>query len=585
MRSKHRLADFYAMLHPHRARLIGLALLTVVLSVLAMLPPLLTRAILDQGVVKGNHAILPVLGLLLLCLPALTTLCGYLQVMGITFVGQKFVFELRQSLYKHLLGLGMRFHGESRVGMMANRLLGDSDAIQRVLTSQTLGIVSDFISSLFALSVMFAIHWRMGLLLLLFLFIFVLNFKGNISSIRMANRSYQRSMDRLSAGLQNRLSINLAIKSHGSETREHGVFSHQLDLSLDQANDLAFSNNRFWRNTELLAEIGRASIYFLGCGMVLAGRMSYGDVLAFTSYAVQLLWPAVRFSLLAKQIQDVQVASDRLLEIWQEVPDIVNRPGAVEVGRLRGEVHFEQVAFHYKPGTPVLRNFSLQVKPGQTVALIGPTGCGKSTVLSLLMRFFDVCGGTIRIDGIDLRDMRLSALRRQFGIVLQEPLLFTASIADNIRYARPSATREEIEQAARVAEIHDFIQTLKDGYETVIGVEGAQLSVGQKQRITIARAVAADPALLIMDEATSSLDSESERAIQIAMERVLRGRTAFIVAHRLSTIRNADWIVLMKDGGILEQGTHAELVALNGSYAATYRTFMGQGSPAEGRTP
>lgn len=582
MSPKNRMADFTAMLRPHRARLLGLAALTIVLAVLAMLPPLITRAILDRVVARGEHSRLLALGILLLGLPGLTMLCGYLQVMGTTFVGQKFVFELRQAFYRHLLSLGMRFHGESRVGLLANRLLGDSDAIQRVLTSQTLGIVSDFISSLFALAVLFALDARMTLLLVLFLLVFVLNFMRNITAIRMANRSYQRSMDRLSAGLQNRLAINLAIKSHGSEAREHGVFSHQLDTNLDQANDLAFANNVFWRNTELLAEIGRATIFFLGCGFVLQGRMSYGDVLAFTSYAVQLLWPAVRFSLIAKQFQDVQVAADRLMEIWSEKPDIVDRPAARDAGRLRGEVVFDRVRFHYKPGVPVLRDFDLKVSPGQTIALIGPTGCGKSTVLSLLMRFFDVCDGAIRIDGIDVRDLRLAALRRQFGIVLQEPLLFTASIADNIRYARPAATAGEIEQAARVAEIHDFIRTLPDGYDTVIGVEGAQLSVGQKQRITIARAVAADPALLIMDEATSSLDSESERAIQIAMERVLRGRTAFIVAHRLSTIRNADRIVLMKDGGILEQGSHNELLALNGAYAATYRTFMGQLRSAEG---
>ena len=585
MRSRNRLADFYVMLKPHRSRLIWLAMLTIVLSVLAMVPPLITRAILDRVITRGDHHLLLGLGLLLLCLPVLTTACGYLQVIGITFVGQKFVFELRQVLYKHLLRLGMKFHGKHSVGMLTNRILGDSDAVQRTLTSETLSVVSDLISSAFAVSVTFAIHWRLGVILLLFLLVFALNFRLNISSIRMANRNYQRSMDRLSAGLQNRLSINLAIKSHGSESREHGIFRDQLDLSLDQISDLSFVNNTFWRNTELLAGIGRAVIYFLGCSLVLADRMSYGDVLAFTSYAVQLLWPAVRFSMLAKQFQDVGVAADRLLEIWQETPEILDRPGAEAVGRLRGEVHFDHVGFSYEANVPVLRDFHLHIKPGQTVALIGPTGCGKSTVLSLLMRFFDVQSGGIRIDGIDIRDMQMASLRSQFGIVLQEPLLFTASIADNIRYARPSATRTEIEQAARVSEIHDFILTLKDGYDTIIGVEGAQLSVGQKQRITIARAVAADPALLIMDEATSSLDSESELAIQTAMERVLRGRTAFIVAHRLSTIRNADLIVLMKDGAILEQGSHSELITHNRSYAEIYRKFMGQSSLAESPAP
>jgi ABC-type multidrug transport system fused ATPase/permease subunit len=253
--------------------------------------------------------------------------------------------------------------------------------------------------------------------------------------------------------------------------------------------------------------------------------------------------------------------------------------------RLSGRVDFDHVDFHYNPGKPIIRDFTLHVAPGQTVALIGPTGCGKSTLLSLLLRFFDVTGGALRLDGHDIRKVRLAQLRRQFGIVLQEPQLFTASIADNIRYARPGATQTEIETAARTAEIHDFIMTLPNGYNTLIGVEGTQLSTGQKQRITIARAVAANPAILIMDEATSALDSESEQAIQLAMERLLKNRTAFIVAHRLSTIRTADVIILMNQGQVLEQGCHDDLMKIpGGHYAAIYAKFMGRGTLDESQT-
>lgn len=575
-----RWSEFLVFLRPHRRRIAGLIALTFALSILAMLPPLITRSIVDRVITRGDRSMLFGLGFLLVSLPLLNAFCGYLQILGITYVGQHFVFRVRQTLYEHLLGLGLRFFGKHSVGMLTHRLMGDSGAVQKLLTAQTVGVISDFISSAFAITVTFAINWRLGLLLVLFISVFVLNFRANVTTIRQANRRYQRSMDRLSAGLQNRLMINLAIKTHGAEDREHGVFRGQSGQSLDQIQDLSFANNTFWRNTELLAESGRATIYFLGCAMVLSDRMSYGDVLAFTAYAVQLLWPAVRFSLLAREVQDVGVAADRLFEVLREAPEIRDRPGARPVGRLRGAVEFDRVTFGYEPGKTVIRDFSLRVEPGESVALIGPTGCGKTTLLSLLPRFLDADSGAIRIDGLDVRDMTLRSLRRQFGIVLQDPLLFTASISDNIRYARPSATQEEIEQAARVAEIHDFILTLREGYRTVIGVEGVQLSVGQKQRLTIARAVAADPAILVMDEATSALDSESERAIQAAMERVLRGRTAFIVAHRLSTIRNARRIVLLQGGGILEQGTHDELLARNGAYAAVYRKFMGRGSIA-----
>jgi ABC-type multidrug transport system fused ATPase/permease subunit len=574
-----RLRCFLPLLAPHRRRLLGLLALTMLLSLLAMLPPLVLRAIVDRVITPGDRTPLFLLGLAMILLPLLNAGCSYLQTLGIAYVGQKFVFDMRQKLYQHLLRLSMRFFGKTGVGMLVNRLMGDSGAVQNLLTAQTITILSDLVCATFAITATFLINWRLALLIMALSTVFVLNVRFNIVSLRQSNRNYQRSMDRLSSGLQDRLMTNLVVKSYGAEVREQAVFRAQSDASLQQVRALQTTNNTFSTNTQLLAEAGRATIYFAGCAMVLMDLMTYGDVLAFTTYAVQLLWPSVRFSLLAKQIQDVGVAADRLTELFNETPEIRDDPAALEMPRLSGRVDFDHIDFQYEPDKPVIRDFSLHVKPGQTVALIGPTGCGKSTILSLLLRFYDVSGGVLRLDGQDVRSLRLKKLRCQFGIVLQEPQLFTATIANNIRYARPGATQAEIETAARVAEIHDFIMTLPKGYDTLIGIEGTQLSTGQKQRITIARAVAADPAILIMDEATSALDSESERAIQLAMERVLKNRTAFIVAHRLSTIRTADVIVLMSQGRIVEQGSHDELMSLpGGHYAAIQAKFMGRGT-------
>lgn len=573
-----RLKIFLPILRPYRPRLLALLGLTILLSILAMLPPLIMRGIVDRVITPGDRGPLFMLGLAMILLPLVNAGCSYLQTMGITYVGQKFVFDMRQALYRHLLHLSMRFFGKTGVGMLVNRLMGDTGAVQDLLTAQTISIVSDVVCSAFAISATFLINWRLALLIIAIMVVFVLNARFNIATIRQSNRNYQRSMDRLSASLQDRLTTTLVVKSHGAETREHGIFSSQSDTSLRQVRTTQVINNTFSNNTQLLAAAGRATIYFAGCAMVLMELMTYGDVLAFTTYAMQLLWPAVRFSVLAKQIQDVGVAADRLGELFTETPEIEDPPDAQRVARLRGRVDFDHIHFHYEPETPVIRDFDLHIEPGQTVAFIGPTGCGKSTLLSLLLRFFDVTGGALRLDGQDVRRLRLKDLRRQFGIVLQEPQLFTATIADNIRYARPGATQADIETAARVAEIHDFIVSLPAGYDTLIGVEGVQLSTGQKQRLTIARAVAADPAILIMDEATSALDSESERAIQSAMERVLKGRTAFIVAHRLSTIRSADVIVLINHGQILEKGRHDDLMKIpGGRYAAIYTKFMGRG--------
>lgn len=577
-----RLAEVLSHLRPFRWRILGLVALTLVLSVLAMLPPLVSRAIIDGVISRGERDRLLPLAALMLSLPALNALIGFLQTLGVAYVGQRFVFNLRQLMYERLLRLSLRYHARHSVGLLVNRLMGDTGTVQTALTAQTIGVVSDFVSSAFAIAVTFALNWRMALVLVLLVGAFVLNFHLNIVRIRRSNRGYRHAMDRLAGGLQNRLSGSLSVKSYGTESREHGEFRAQSDAALDHVRAMTFATDTFSRNTELLAEAGRAAIYFLGCALVLDGRMTYGDVLAFTSYAMQLLWPVVRFSMLAKQAQDVRVAADRIFEVLHEQPEIRDRPDAAPIaGRLRGDVEFDRVEFAYEPGQPVIRGLSFRARPGETIALIGPTGCGKTTLLSLLMRFFDVQGGAIRIDGRDVRNYRLRDLRRQFGIVLQEPLLFTTTIAENIRYARRTATDAEVEAAARVAEIHDFIVSTRKGYQTVIGMEGLQLSVGQKQRIAIARAVLADPAILVMDEATSALDSESERAIQRAMERVLQGRTCFIVAHRLSTIRNATRILLLKDGRILEEGSHAELMARDGRYAAIYRKFMGRGALTE----
>ncbi len=565
-------------LRPYRKQLLGLVGLTVLLSILIMLPPLLVRAVIDRVITEGDRSVFPILAVLMLTLPVLLALMRFLQSVGIAAIGQRFVFDVRILLYNHLLNLSLRFYSRNSVGKVVNRLMGDSGVVQRMLTAQSIMVVSDFVCAAFAISATFAINWRLGLVLFLIITTFVGNYRINIKRIRLSTRGYKSALDRVSGGVQNRLGTALAVKTFGTELREQQVFRNDSGTSMSMVEDAQVATNSFSMNTQLIQGLGRAVIYFLGCAFVLKGEMSYGDVVAFTAYAMQLLLPAVRFSELAKQIQDVSVAVERLFELFKEAPEITEKPDAREIKQLSGKVHFEHVHFHYEPATPVIKDFHLHVEPGQTVALIGPTGCGKSTILSLLMRFFDVTGGQLLLDGIDIRELKLFSLRKQFGIVLQDPLLFNISITENIRFSRPDATMEEIEAAAKVAEIHDFILTLPDGYETELGREGVELSVGQKQRITIARAVVSDPAILIMDEATSSLDSDSEQAIQRAMDRVLKNRTCFVVAHRLSTIRNADRIVLLDQGIIAEIGNHDELMQKpDGRYRDLYLKHMGAG--------
>jgi ABC-type multidrug transport system fused ATPase/permease subunit len=576
--SRHNLAKILAFAHPYRGRLFSLMALTVLLSVLAMLPPLVTRAIVDKVLTEGRRDLFVGLAICMFVMPLVMAACSYLQSLGIAAVGQRFVFDIRIALYHHMLGLSLRFYGKHSAGKLVNRLMGDSGTVQQMLTGQTINVISDLVCATFAVTATFAINWRLATLLALIVLIFVVNYRFNIHRIRRASRSAWSAMDRLSGGVQNRLVANVAVKTFGAEERENATFQRHSDNTLEFGREAMVAGSNFSLNTNLIQNLGRSLIYFLGCAMVLSGDLTYGDVIAFTTYAMQLLMPAVRFSELARQIEQVGIATERLFEIFDEIPEIRNDPHPITAPHVQGRVDFNNDFFEYETGRPVIRGLDLHVEAGQTIALIGPTGCGKSTVLALLLRFYDIRSGELLIDGVDIRRYDLHSFRRHFGIVLQEPLLFSTTIVENIRYGRPSATREEVEAAARVAEIHDFIVGLPKGYETFVGDYGVELSVGQKQRINIARAVAANPAILIMDEATSSLDSDSERAIQKAMDRVLQGRTSFVVAHRLSTIRNADKIVLLDQGRIAEMGRHSELMAMpDGRYHDLYTKHMGAG--------
>lgn len=568
---------------PYRTRLFMLFGLTVVLSILVMLPPLVMRSMINDVLTDGQREKFLGLALCMVLLPVLSSFAGYMQTLGIAFVGQRFVYDIRVALYQHLLRLSQRYFHKNSTGKVVNRLMGDSGTVQQMVTAQSINIISDLVCAGFAISATFLINWRLALLLCIIVTVFVLNYRLTIGRIRVASKGAWAAGDRMSGGVQNRLTGNVAVKSFGAEERENAVFHGHSTTTLGLGKQAALASNAFSLNTQLIQSMGQSLIYFLGCALVLVGDLQYGDVVAFSSYAVQLLGPAVRFSELVRQLQNVSIATDRLFEIFGEEPEVAAAPDAVPTERLTGEVEFQNVGFYYEEGRPVIKDFSLHVEAGQTIALIGPTGCGKSTILSLILRFYDVTDGTLLMDGVDIRKLDLHGLRRQFGIVLQEPLLFNVSIYDNIRYGRSNASREEIIAAAKVAEIHSFIETLPDGYDTVVGDSGVELSVGQKQRITIARAVAADPAILIMDEATSSLDSDSEQAIQRAMDRVLVNRTCFVVAHRLSTIRNSDQIILLDGGLIVEKGNHEELMAIpDGRYHELYEKHMGAGVITDG---
>ncbi len=582
MAGKSTFSKIMAFARPFRLQLLGMMGLTATLALLAVVPPLILRLVINDVIGRGRVDLMPLVIFLYAFTAVLGVGSGYLQVLAMAYIGQSFVMRVRCAVYSHMLNLSMDFFGRESTGKLVNRLMGDSGVLQQTLTVTSLQVVSDLICATFAISATLFINWRLAIPLYALVALFAVNYSSKISQLRQLARTQRSAEDRVASGVQNRLFANLTVKTYGAEEREGRLFHEQSTTSLDLAREGQVATSDFWRNTELLRDAGYIVIFFIGCGMVLDGTASYGDVTAFCSYTMLLLWPAVRFSLVAQQFQNVKISAERLFEILDEEPLVTERPDARPLPECHGVIRLEDVHFAYVPDKEVLKGISLDVAEGETVALVGTTGCGKSTILSLLMRLYDVTGGRITIDGRDVRDITLKSLRSNFGIVLQESLLFSVSIADNIRYGKPEATQRQVEFAARIAEIHKEILALPRGYDSCVGDHDVQLSVGQKQRIAIARAVLADPAILIMDEATSALDTNSERAIQTALDRFLTGRTAFIVAHRLSTIRNADKIVLLDAGHIVECGRHDDLMKIEGGrYRHLYETHSGKGTFGE----
>ena len=572
------LLKVFKLLLPFRKRLFLLILVMLTISIISALPPLISRYIINEIIGNNQREQLFGIACIALAIPICTALLGFVQSMGIAIVGQCFVLKLKMDIYRHLLDLHMGYFSKNSTGKLINRIMGDSTALLFVLDAGSIQIIADLFCSTFAITAAYCINWRLATLLTIFLSLFYLNFIILRKRIRTAWKNFRSAGDKLASGVQNRLSTNLTVKTYSTEERENEIFSEETNVASAYAHHgwKAGSDNSF--NANLLQKFGHASIFFLGCGLVLNNSASYGDVTAFVAYSNMLFWPIIRFTMFAERLQNVRIAADRLFEILEEKPQILEAENPVVLKNALGKVDFNNIHFEYEENHPIISNFDLHVKPGETIALVGPTGCGKTTILSLLMRFWDVKQGSIAIDGVDIREVSKQSLKSLFGIVLQESLLFTTSIADNIRYARPSASMEEVINAAKIAEIHNEILALPRGYNSVIGDKDVQLSVGQKQRISIARAVLANPTILIMDEATSSLDSRSEAAIKRALDSFLSKKTSFIVAHRLSTIKNADKIILLDKGKIIEQGNHDELMQIpNGRYKELYEKHSGVG--------
>lgn len=556
---------------PFRRRLILAIGLAVLLNLIGQIPPWITRFFIDH-VIEGKEWHL-LLGIVLAqaSVPLLSYAFSFWDNFLITYVGQKLVFNIRNQVYRHLMRLPMDYYHHMGTGKIISRLMGDTATVQSMVTWNTISIVNNAISFFIGIGVIFYFNWKLALVTFMILPLHWLNYKFFVKRIRIKSLVIRRKWDHIYNLLHERISGTKLVRTFNKEEFEGEQFVTSTEDVLGSSMQSTALSLSFGGVSGLIDGIGNTIIFFLGCYFVIRGEMTYGTVAAFMAYVWRVLWPIMQFTSMSNQIEQTMVSVDRIFEVLDVEPE-KEGPEAIELPPIQGHVRFEQVWFEYKPGEPVIKDFTLDVPAGTTVALVGHTGCGKTTVTSLLLRFYDLRSGRILVDGYDISKVRLSFLRRQIGQVLQESTLFyDATVRENIGYGLPHPPDEQIVQAAKISEIQEFIETKPKAYDELIGGKGLKLSVGEKQRMCIARAVMTDPRILILDEATSALDTQSEALIQKALERVLENRTSFVIAHRLSTILNADLIVVMDQGEIVEMGTHKELVQKeNGHYRNLY---------------
>ncbi len=557
---------------PYRKRLILAFLGMVVFTVLSLLPPLINGYLVDSVVASKAWDKLPLVVLAIVLVPIIAHLIQVQNVHMIMLASRRIISDVRMAMYRKLLNLSMKYHSNHNSGALTARLMDDVAMLHQVLTGETVRIVLDVVIVVFSIWIMCSIHVRLAMMVGLMVGLYVVGYKLFASRIRRATHLYRQILDEIAGRLQETIHGVRQVRIFNREDWENTLFLDRTEQSLSRALEGIMAQVNLSSICQAISGFGSTFVFGTAILMILDvdQEMTYGKLVAFNSYMWMLITPVVRLTGIAGQFAETAVSIKRIAEILDEDLDIKSPAHPVSVDGREGAVEFKDVYFSYSSDASLYKGLSLSIPARTNVALVGETGCGKTTMTSLLMRFWDVNNGAVMIDGIDVRDMKLRDLRLLFGTVLQSPVLFEGTLAENIAYGQPDASMEDIERVAKAAEVHSLALTLPDGFNTKIGATGVKLSVGERQRISIARAILRDPLILIMDEATSSLDSHSEALIQKALRRVLKNRTSFVVAHRLSTIVNADMIVVMDQGQIVETGTHTELLASDGHYSRLY---------------
>jgi ABC-type multidrug transport system fused ATPase/permease subunit len=570
------LRGLLVLLRPYRVRVAAMLIALVLGTAASLAPPVLAKEAIDQGIVKHHTGTLVLVVSAFLAAALLVWLMTSAQTYLVGWVGQRALSDLRLRIFTHLQRQPIGFYESRPAGVLISRMTNDVEALESLVTDSVVTLFQSGLTLIGAIGVLLYLDVELALLTFCIIpFVAALSIWFRLTSTGAFRRT-RETIGSLTGYLQETLSGIRVVRSFGAEPIHEARFA-ELNADNQEANMVTVRlNAAYFPAVEMLSGVALALIILYGGLQAIDGHITVGTIVAFVATVSFLFEPIQQLSQLYTTYQSGMAALEKIFQLLDVEPDLEDRPGAEQLGRIAGEIDFEDVSFAYKGTTLALEHITLHVPPGQTVALVGATGAGKSTMAKLVARFYDPTSGRVLVDGHDLREVTSASLRSQMGIVPQEAFLFSGTIGDNIAFGRPDASDDEIRAAATAVGVDEFISELERGYDTEVGERGAQLSAGQRQLIAFARALIADPRILILDEATSNVDLHTEGRIEEGLARLLMGRTAIVIAHRLSTIRRAGRIVVLEHGRTVEQGTHDELIAAEGRYFELYRDWAEQ---------